>query len=577
MTPETFIEHFETFAEAPNGVAKLRELILQLAVQGKLGTQDVNDEPAINDLTEIDSEKQAMIEARNLRPNRISEIEQTRVLQYAIPDSWRWFRLGDVAFFQEGPGIRNWQFRREGVKLLNVQNIVDGQLVLENSDRFVSIEEFEATYTHFRVEQGDILFASSGGSWGKTTWFEDPGYPVMLNTSMIRLKFFSKRCSDDYLLVFLRGQFFRKQMEIQLVGMQPNFGSTHLGRVYIPLPPLAEQRRIVGKVNQLLGLCDELAARQAARREARERLVGATLDRLVSARSAAEFPAHAHRLRDQFDRLFDTPTTLPQLRQAVLQLAVQGQLVPVRPSEEITTQALVSMERERMSLSFANGDQPKIEAEYATLRDAGPNEDGSRRFITARCICDFITKGTTPAADELMPEGDIPFLKVYNIVNNLLDFKYKPTFVRQTIHETQLRRSKIQPGNVLMNLVGPPLGKVAVVTDEYPEWNCNQALVIFKPISYYDSTFLSYIIGCPATLKEVLQNTRGTAGQDNISLEQSRNLRIPLVSLEYQRRFIAEVTELLSLCDALEAKLTQAESASTQLLSAAVHQLLKGD
>ncbi len=86
---------------------------------------------------------------------------------------------------------------------------------------------------------------------------------------------------------------------------------TQLRNWPVAIPPLAEQRRIVEKVDQLLGLCDELAARQAAQREKRQRLVGATLDRLVSTRNPAELPTHAHRLRNHFDQLFDTPTTIP--------------------------------------------------------------------------------------------------------------------------------------------------------------------------------------------------------------------------------------------------------------------------
>ena len=262
--------------------ADLRKSILTLAVQGKLMPQDADDEPAISTLEEIEAEKTALIELRKLRPNRVTEITQARLLKYDVPDSWRWFRLGDVAFFQEGPGIRNWQFRTEGTKLLNVQNIVDGRLVLENSTRYISNEEFEQTYNHFAVETGDILFASSGASWGKAAWFIDPGYTVMLNTSMIRLKFYSRRFDDAYLLLFLRTEFFKAQMEIQLVGIQPNFGSTHLGRVYIPIPPLAEQRRIVAKVDQLMALVDQLEAQLAASRAVAELLLEALVAELTA-------------------------------------------------------------------------------------------------------------------------------------------------------------------------------------------------------------------------------------------------------------------------------------------------------
>lgn len=106
-------------------------------------------------------------------------------------------------------------------------------------------------------------------------------------------------------------------------------------------------------MDQLLGLCDELAARQAAQREKRQRLVGATLDRLVSTRNPAEFPTHAHRLRNHFDQLFDTTTTIPQLRQTILQLAVQGQLVPQDPDDEPASNLLrrIVGERERLQES----------------------------------------------------------------------------------------------------------------------------------------------------------------------------------------------------------------------------------
>jgi len=265
----------------------LRKSILTLAIQGKLVPQDLNDEPAIENLDEIEAEKRALIEARKLRPNRVTEISQTKDLQFEIPDSWRWFRLSDVAFFQEGPGIRNWQFRSQGIKLLNVQNIVEGKLVLENTDRHISTEEFESTYRHFAVETGDILFASSGASWGKTAWFVDPGYTVMLNTSMVRLKFYSHRCDDAFLLLFLRTEFFKTQMEIQLVGIQPNFGSTHLGRVYIPLPSLAEQRRIVAKVDELMALVDTLEAQLATAHDAGTQLLEAVVAELTQERSLA--------------------------------------------------------------------------------------------------------------------------------------------------------------------------------------------------------------------------------------------------------------------------------------------------
>ena len=127
-----------------------------------------------------------------------------------------------------------------------------------------------------------------------------------------------------------------------------------------------------------------------------------------------------------------------------------------------------------------------------------------------------------------------------------------------------------------MNIVGPPLGKVAVVTDQYPEWNVNQALAIFRPIPLIDSRFLGLVLSASITIEAVLKQTRGTVGQDNLSLEQVRSLSIPLITLPEQHRIVAKVDELMALCDRLEAQLTTTQTQSRRLLEAVLHEALAG-
>lgn len=170
-------------------------------------------------------------------------------------------------------------------------------------------------------------------------------------------------------------------------------------------------------------------------------------------------------------------------------------------------------------------------------------------------ICDFITKGTTPPAQELKNNGDIPYLKVYNIVDQKIDFFYRAQFISVKIHE-KLSRSKVYPGDVLMNIVGPPLGKVAIVPRDFNEWNINQALAIFRPIIKEINQFLYTYFLAGLEIKKI--HTLGIVGQDNISLTQCRDMIFPLPTLAEQQGIVKRISELTAMIDELEKKLQNA-------------------
>ena len=192
----------------------------------------------------------------------------------------------------------------------------------------------------------------------------------------------------------------------------------------------------------------------------------------------------------------------------------------------------------------------------------------------AESICDFITKGTTPPKNELfMKSGEVPFLKVYNLTKNgKLDFTIEPTFVSKETHNNFLNRSKVYPNDILMNIVGPPLGKVSLVPDDYPEWNINQAIVIYRSI-FVHSKFLANYLLAEKTIKLMSSQAKTTAGQHNLTLEICRNLPIPVCSLAEQTQIVAILESKLTACDQLAAELAkqlkQAELLKQAVLKAA--------
>lgn len=186
----------------------------------------------------------------------------------------------------------------------------------------------------------------------------------------------------------------------------------------------------------------------------------------------------------------------------------------------------------------------------AVLKDAF---SGNWQCHKADGLCDFITKGTTPQKNDQLKEGKIPFIKVYNLTfDTSLDFNIDPTYISEEIHKGFLARSIVYPGDVLLNIVGPPMGKVSIVPDTYKEWNINQAIARFRCKDGLYNKFLAYFLGFAPTVEKMKSQSKATAGQFNLTLEICRNIEIPLPAIEKQKEIVASIESRLSVCDSIE-------------------------
>lgn len=284
---------------------------------------------------------------------------------------------------------------------------------------------------------------------------------------------------------------------------------------------------------------------------------------------------------------FNSETTsqldsLNQLRQSVLQEAVEGKLTAdwrkqhpaVKGDLHYDATALLAQiksEKERL----VKAGEIRKENPFSSIISSDKRFDIPDGWAWCRMgdVCRFITKGTTPAPNELKNEGDIPFLKVYNIVNQKIDFYYKPQYISKKQQQI-FSRSRVFPGDVLMNIVGPPLGKIAIVPQTFPEWNINQALAIFsspiKPVNEYLYLFLNE----GSEIRKI--QTLGVVGQDNISLTQCREMIIPLPPFAEQQAIVARVDSLMSTIDALEAQVTERKEQAQLLMQAVLREAFDG-
>jgi len=184
------------------------------------------------------------------------------------------YKLPDVAFFQEGPGLRNWQWTDDGMKVINGTNILqDGSIDVTNTDKFIAQSEFEGRYRHFAVDEGDIVLSSSG-TLGKVGRITANHLPLMMNTSVIRFRTKNSSILDDgYLFAFLRSPHFQAVIRSFAVGgVQQNFGPLHLKQIRIALPSINAQQRIADILSAYDDLIENNRRRMALLEEAAREL-----------------------------------------------------------------------------------------------------------------------------------------------------------------------------------------------------------------------------------------------------------------------------------------------------------------
>lgn len=196
-------------------------------------------------------------------------------------------------------------------------------------------------------------------------------------------------------------------------------------------------------------------------------------------------------------------------------------------------------------------------------------------YQRAADVCEKVQSGGTPK--EGFSESGIPFLKVYNIVNQNIDFEYRPQYISQNIHQNSSSKSITLPGDVVMNIVGPPLGKVATIPSNNPEWNINQAITLFRPSKNIVSGWISIVLLGGENLRSIINETKGSAGQINISLSQCRNFLFPVPEVEEQDEIVRCVDKLFTFADQLETRVKAAQTRIDRLSQSILAKAFRGE
>ncbi|RUT06804.1 hypothetical protein DSM106972_030610 [Dulcicalothrix desertica PCC 7102] len=255
-----------------------------------------------------------------------------------------------------------------GVPFLSAKDLKDDGTLDFSNPKYISEEDFERLSRKIKPRFGDIIYSRIGAKLGKARLVEvEKKFLISYSCCLIRP--IHECINSKYLQLFLDSRLALNQAHIgtQSIGV-PDLGLGVIKQYKVPIPPIAEQHRIVAKVDQLMKLCDELEARQQKKREARVTINNTAIAQLKSAREPEEFNKSWQRIYNNFDLLYSTPENIGKLRQAILQLAVMGKLAPQDPRDEPLEKTINELEEERLSLELSEKDKKNIIQKFSDVR-----------------------------------------------------------------------------------------------------------------------------------------------------------------------------------------------------------------
>jgi type I restriction enzyme S subunit len=569
MELETFFEQFELLADAPNGVQKLRELILQLAVQGKLVPQDPNDEPAEVLLERIEAEKKRLVQEGKIRNSKPFPSIEADEIPFELPDGWQWVYLEKISNEIHYGYTASANHELTDIRLLRITDIQNNRV---NWGTVPGCQIEASKLPVYELNDGNLLIARTGGTIGKSYLVEDLSVRAVFASYLIRI-IPTAPFSPKYLKLFLESELYWNQLYAKSMGTgQPNVNATSLKALIVPIPPLPEQNRIVAKVARLMSLCDELEARQEKRHDRILQLGEVATSQLLTPSTPEAFNQHWQGICDNFDLLYSTPENVSQLRQAILQLAVMGKLVPQDPNEEPASVLLERIEVEKARLVKEGKIEksqklPPMEADGMSYE----LQDGWK-WVRLGQLLTLLRNGvsTPPNANNGTPILRISSLRP-NCVN-IQDVRFLPEPI------SRYQDYQLIPGDLLFtrysgnkNFVG--ICGVVPAHDEplvYPDKLIRGCL----STDYLQPKYVALAVNTGESRFFIDRCLKTTAGQVGISGKNLKETPIPLPPINEQKRIVAKVDQLMSLCDELEAKLTQSINNREKLMETAVSQVL---
>ena len=553
------LSNMELIATAPGGVAKLRELILTLAVQGKLVPQDPADEPASVLLQKIRAEKDRLIaEGKIKRDKPLAEIAEEEK-PFELPAGWEWVRLGDITNYGTTTKVERLQ---PDTWVLDMEDIEKSSGRLLQRLRFAQRPALSDKNCFLA---GDVLYGKLRPYLNKVLVADEDG---VCTTEVIPFRCYGNYVPQYFRLV-LSSPFFLEYVNARSYGMKmPRLGTEDARKSVIPLPPLAEQSRIVTRVEALMRLCDALEAKGQLEAAQHAQLVSTLLGTLTASTTPEELAENWQRVAQHFDLLLDRPEAIDALEQTLLQLAVRGLLVPQDPTDEPASALLQKIRAEKDRL-IATG-QIKRDKPLPPITDEEKPFELPVGWEWVRLL-DLMPEFQNGASSRGDSGGQLI------TVLRLADIKEKRLSLADTrqipIAAPDIAKYRLVEGDILITRVNGSadiVGQFNLCDRPVDAIYCDHFIRMRIDRRWFAPEFCA-LLGESALVRDSIKGLFiTTAGQKTVNQSHIGSLRLPLPPLAEQSRIVTRVTALRRLCADLRQRLAEREAVQARLAEALV-------
>lgn len=576
MDAQQFLAEFGYIANAPNGLVKLRELVLQLAISGRLVEKAETFQPVQEIIKAANSLRKEYEESLKLRSTRMHP--PLSKIPFMIPEHWEWERLEKLCMYiQRGKGpkyadksstyvVSQKCIQWNGFDLTPARHVADDSLEKYSKERYLC--------------DGDLLWNSTGtGTAGRVAIYsatEEKSAVADSHVTVIRLA----NCSPRYFWCVVASPWVQLRIDpshsdslVSGTTQQVELNTSTVRALPIPLPPLEEQSRIVAKVDELMALCDQLEAQQQQRRTLQNQLRHATLQAVATSQSPHELQENWERLEANFGQLFSAPEDVAAFRGLILDLAVSGNLSDIEQRHDSTgTELLETITKQRAAWSKEAEDQEKKEAQkmLRKLRTQQFNVPDTRlpeHWIWATFL--QISQAVVDCHNKTAPyvASGIHLIRTTDIRNGEMKLANTRKITEET-YSYWARRMPPKPGDIFFTREAP-MGEAAIVPEGEKVCLGQRTMLIRLFPELFNNRFLLYVIRSPSFQTRMVEAAIGMAVK-HLRVGGVEDLVVPVPPKQEQDSIVKIIDALFEVCNRFEKLLSKKQLIAANLVSSVV-------